>query len=67
MHLWFLHQLLVIYVLVLGLRWVVLRYSGQAGELLRRWDRQFRAVWSSRGAVYWWILPTIPLLLVMQI
>jgi peptidoglycan/LPS O-acetylase OafA/YrhL len=66
MHLWFLHQLLVIYVLVLGLRWVLLRYSGQSGELLRRWDRQFRAVWSSRGAAYWWILPTVPLLMIMQ-
>lgn len=65
-HLWFLHQLLVIYVLALGLRAALLRWAPELGRTVRRADRALGFVFRSRAG---WLLPalaTFPLLLCMQ-
>lgn len=63
-HLWFLHQLLVLYVLQLGGLWVLARVKRR--ESLGLWlDAWFSRVVASRGALVWFSLATWPLLLTM--
>ena len=64
-HLWFLHQLLVLYVLVLGVRWLVARWDVSGGKM-RRVDGWFGRVLTRPGTFYWFLVPSIPLLLLMR-
>jgi peptidoglycan/LPS O-acetylase OafA/YrhL len=63
-HLWFLHQLMVLYLLALPLRAIALRLTPAAfpGWL----DRLLASVVQSRARVLWLALPTIPMLLLMD-
>lgn len=63
-HLWFLHQLMVLYILALPLRACVLRLA-PAG-LPGRMDRFLARVLQSRGGVLILAIPTIPMLLIMD-
>jgi hypothetical protein len=65
-HLWFLHQLLVIYVLVLGWRSAWFGWVDRRGDRLRWWDGIFERVVRSRWCSGWFVLPTVPLLMLMQ-
>lgn len=64
-HLWFLHQLLVLYGLALLVRGGLGR-AGWRAPLMLRLDRWFAAAVSSRGMLLWFALPTIPMMLLMQ-
>jgi peptidoglycan/LPS O-acetylase OafA/YrhL len=56
-HLWFLHQLLVIYALALGIRFAFCRLPDRGRRLLDGLDRAVRAVFSSR-----WQVPALTML-----
>jgi len=64
-HLWFLHQLLVIYALALGVKWVVARCDA-AGAKMARVDGWFKWIWSRPGTLYWFLAPSILMLLLMR-
>lgn len=64
-HLWFLHQLLVLYVLVVGIRWAVMRWD-VSGAGMRRVDGWFNRMLTWPGTFYWFLVPSIPLLLLMN-
>lgn len=64
-HLWFLHQLLVLYLLALGIRWTVARWD-VSGDRMRRVDRWFSRIVTGHGTFYWLLLPSIPPLLLMR-
>jgi glucans biosynthesis protein C len=64
-HLWFLHQLLVLYVLVMGIRWMVARWD-VSGRKMMRVDGWFSRMLAGPGTFYWFLLPSIPLLLLMS-
>jgi len=51
-HLWFLHQLLVIYALVLLTRFAISKLPGEGAMLCNAFDRGFRRIASS-----WWVVP----------
>jgi glucans biosynthesis protein C len=64
-HLWFLHQLLVIYAVALGVRWAVRRWDA-TGVKMARVDGWFNWIWSKPGTLYWFVAPSIPMLLLMR-
>jgi hypothetical protein len=64
-HLWFLHQLFVLYVLLLGCRWVVGNLD-RAGRGMARVDTWFVRVLKGPGTFYGLMLPSVPLLLLMS-
>lgn len=64
-HLWFLHQLLWIYVAFLALRWIVLKSDG-AGRGMGRVDRWFAWINKTPGTLFWFVLPSVPMLLMMR-
>ncbi len=61
-HLWFLHQLLAIYVLILAARFAVLRLPGGGETFLDRLDRGFGWVISSRWQALILMLFSLPFL-----
>jgi hypothetical protein len=61
-HLWFLHQLLVIYILALGLRFVVLSLPDAGRRFVGLLDRGFRAMVSSRWQVPAFMVLSLPFL-----
>jgi hypothetical protein len=65
-HLWFLHQLLVLYVVFLTLRAAWHRWLDPNGARLARVDRRFAALCASRGKLPLLALVTTPLLLLMH-
>lgn len=54
-HLWFLYQLLVLYVAALGFRWVVLRAAG-GKHVVSRLDEWFRRLMESRFRLGWLVM-----------
>lgn len=64
-HLWFLHQLLILYAFVLGLRWLFNRLD-TAGKHRMRLDRWFARINSWPGAILCFVAPSVPLMLLMQ-
>jgi peptidoglycan/LPS O-acetylase OafA/YrhL len=61
-HLWFLHQLLVLYVAALIARWTVL-HLGRSGDSLVRWlDKLFHAALASPLKLFWFVAATLPIL-----
>ena len=64
-HLWFLHQLLVIYLLLLGARWLVMRFDATGSRMLRC-DGWFARLNRWRGALLGFALLTVPMLLLMR-
>ena len=64
-HLWFLHQLLVIYVLVLVARGAFVRWADAGGEWRTRIDGWFCRLMGARWTVLWLTLASVPLLLMM--
>lgn len=64
-HLWFLHQLLVLYLLALCVRWIIGRWDA-SGAIMTRVDGWFRRALSGPGTFYAFLLPSIPLLLTMR-
>jgi glucan biosynthesis protein C len=65
-HLWFLHQLLVVYAVFLLSRWVWLRWLDRKGTALARVDRRFGALTSSRWSVVVLAAATAPTLMLMR-
>lgn len=65
-HLWFLHQLLVLYGLFLVLRAVWHSWLDRKGKWLPWVDKRFAALCASRGKVVWLALVTAPMLLLMR-
>jgi peptidoglycan/LPS O-acetylase OafA/YrhL len=63
-HLWFLHQLLVIYALFGAARWVCLRWDpmGQAPALV---DKALKPILVSRGQAWFFVIPTVGILFLM--
>jgi glucans biosynthesis protein C len=64
-HLWFLHQLLVLYALMLAIRWLAARWD-KIGCRMERVDTWFARVVRGPGTLYGFVLPSIPLLLLMD-
>lgn len=64
-HLWFLHQLLVLYALALGIRWTV-SHLDASGAKMSRVDGWFSRVLRGPGTFYAFLLPSIPLLMMMR-
>ncbi|HYG35042.1 MAG TPA: acyltransferase family protein [Clostridia bacterium] len=64
-HLWFLHQLLVVYVVALGIRWIVVHLD-TSGGMMRRADKWFDRIVTGPGTFYCFLLPSIPILLTMN-
>jgi glucans biosynthesis protein C len=64
-HLWFLHQLLFIYLLVLGVRWIVARLD-TSGKGMLRCDSLFGRLNRWPGALIGYTVLTIPMLLLMR-
>ena len=64
-HLWFLHQLLVIYGLMLGLLWVWNRIDA-TGAKKKRLDACYGRLCASRWGVLYFIAITVPLMLMMK-
>ncbi len=65
-HLWFLHQLLAIYVLFLIGRGAFIRWADAGGGIRRRIDGWFARVMVSRWPVLWFTLASLPMLLMMD-
>ena len=65
-HLWFLHQLLVIYVVFLGLRAVWWRWSDPMGSWLGRGERGFAMLCTCRGITFVLAATTTPMLMLMD-
>ncbi len=64
-HLWFLHQLLVLYALALGIRWAAGHWD-TSGAKMSRLDDWFRRVLTGPVTFYVFLLPSVPLLLMMR-
>ena len=65
-HLWFLHQLLVLYVVALLVRWSVLQL-GRGGDNLVSWvDGRFRKVLTSPWKLFWFAAAALPMLYVQH-
>lgn len=64
-HLWFLHQLLVLYALMLGVRWMGARWDS-SGRWRTRVDGWFARLLKGPGTFYGFLLPSVPLLLLMD-
>jgi glucans biosynthesis protein C len=64
-HLWFLHQLLVLYLIALALKWVA-GVIDRSGKQMIWVDRFFARVVRSSGALPALALPSIPMLLLMN-
>lgn len=64
-HLWFLHQLLVLYAVVLPLRGALLRLQPDE-EWWQKWDRRFRSLLSGRWGLLAMAALTIPILYTMR-
>jgi peptidoglycan/LPS O-acetylase OafA/YrhL len=65
-HLWFLHQLLVVYAVFLALRAVGIRWLDRDGHHLVRADRGMAALLATHWNVLLFALATIPMLLLMD-
>jgi glucans biosynthesis protein C len=61
-HLWFLHQLLVLYALALFTRWIFLRLGRRGGNSVLWLDRRFRAAVNSPVKLLWFGAAALPLL-----
>jgi peptidoglycan/LPS O-acetylase OafA/YrhL len=64
-HLWFLHQLLVLYALMLVAVWLTAR-SRWREAWMRQLDRWFAVATSSRWSLFFFAIPTIPMMLFMD-
>jgi peptidoglycan/LPS O-acetylase OafA/YrhL len=65
-HLWFLYQLLALYVMALLARWIVLRPGSSGSNLVRRLDGWFRALVTSPWKLIWFAAAALPLLYVQH-
>lgn len=61
-HLWFLYQLLVLYVVALLTRWVVLCMTTRGSRLVIWFDQRFRAAMTSPFKVLWFSAAALPML-----
>jgi glucans biosynthesis protein C len=61
-HLWFLHQLLVLYAVALLTRWTVFRLGRRGANLVRRLDGWFRAALRSPWKLLWFAAAALPML-----
>lgn len=64
-HLWFLHQLFVLYLLILGFRGIVVRFDW-FGRTMSRVDAAFGWVCARPIGFYGLLFPTVPILLLMD-
>jgi hypothetical protein len=64
-HLWFLHQLLVLYVAMLGLRWGWKRLDATGNKSIRL-DAWFSRLCSWRGTFLFFVAVSVPVLLLMN-
>ena len=64
-HLWFLYQLLVLYVIALIVRWMILR-PARGGRLVAWLDRWFRAAITSPWKLLWFAAAALPALYLQQ-
>jgi glucan biosynthesis protein C len=65
-HLWFLHQLLVLYAAALLARWIVLRLGGSGGNLVMWLDGRFRRLLTSPWKLLWFAAMALPLLYIQH-
>jgi glucan biosynthesis protein C len=61
-HLWFLHQLMVLYAVALLARWTILRLGRSGGNLVRWLDGRFRAALTAPLKLFWFAAMALPML-----
>ncbi|MBI4659181.1 MAG: acyltransferase family protein [Verrucomicrobia bacterium] len=65
-HLWFLHQLLVLYVLLLSVRFAWHRLLNRSRAWMRKVDRIVAALWASPWSTLWLAAVSTPILMLMD-